>query len=601
MPYPVKRNRSRVRRVRGGDLANITMERVCCGAVLRVVLPFVAFCCSAASAQHMAPGRPTPPASQPQDMPTFRSKADFVLVPVIVRDAHGRPVGNLTKDDFQLFDKGKRQTIASFSAVQRANTNAERWRVNPAPEEKISSTPPVESDPAGISAASIRSERYVIYLFDDLNTEFANMAAVRKAASRHLEDLVPTDRAAIYTVSGHPTLDFSSDRDKLAETVRSLRMQSTVGHGGTECPDVSYFLADRIVNQGDDQAHRAVVQRTMQCSGAPEMTAETIASGAEKRELNIGEQDNRVLLRTLRSAVQRLSQMSGQRLIVMASPGFYTRTPQGIRAMAELLDQATRAHVVISAVDARGLYTLQPDATLGGPPSKLWQEYTRISADANKDVMLELTEGTGGTFVQNSDDLRASFDRVAAAPEFSYLLGFSPAELKDDGSFHALEIRVPSEKGLTVQARRGYYALAPETAEEVARSEIDEAVLSREQMSGIPVGLQTVFSKSDTSHAKLTAIAIVDIRSLHLQKIDGRNRGSLTMVSSLFDHNGRYVAGMIKTVNLGLRDTTVAHSGSEITVPWVFDVKPGTYEVRLVVREVVGGAMSACNSTVVIP
>ena len=105
--------------------------------------------------------------------------------------------------------------------------------------------------------------------------------------------------------------------------------------------------------------------------------------------------------------------------------------------------------------------------------------------------------------------------------------------------FHALKIRVPSEKGLTVQARRGYYALAPETAEEVARSEIDEAVLSREQMSGIPVGLQTVFSKSDTSHAKLTAIAIVDIRSLHLQKIDGRNRESLTMVSSLFDHNGR--------------------------------------------------------------
>ena len=54
-------------------------------------------------------------------MPTFRSKADFVLVPVIIWDAHGRPVGNLTKDDFQLFDKGKRQTIASFSAVQRAN------------------------------------------------------------------------------------------------------------------------------------------------------------------------------------------------------------------------------------------------------------------------------------------------------------------------------------------------------------------------------------------------------------------------------------------------------------------------------------------------
>jgi hypothetical protein len=42
-----------------------------------------------------------------------------VLVPVVVRDSHGRPVAHLTKDDFQLFDKGKRQDIASFSAIER--------------------------------------------------------------------------------------------------------------------------------------------------------------------------------------------------------------------------------------------------------------------------------------------------------------------------------------------------------------------------------------------------------------------------------------------------------------------------------------------------
>ena len=339
----------------------------------------------------------------------------------------------------------------------------------------------------------------------------------------------------------------------------------------------------------------------MQCASVPELTAEAIASGAERRELDIGGQDTRVLLRTLRSAIRRLTQVSGQRLIIMASPGFFMRTPEGIRALAEVLDQATRANVVISAVDLRGLYTLQTDTTLLAPPSKLWQEYARVNADVNKDAMRELAEGTGGTFVQNSDDLKAGFDHVASAPEFSYLLGFSPAALKEDGSFHALKIRVPKDKGLTVQARRGYYALAPVTAEETARAEIDEAVLSRNPMHGIPVGLQTIFSKSDKAHARLTAIAVVDVRSLHLQKLDARNRESLTMVSSLFDRNGRYVAGMTKTVNLRLRDETVAHGGSEITVPWVFDVKPGTYEVRLVVREVVGGAMSAYNRTVTIP
>ena len=172
----------------------------------------------------------------------------MVLVPVIVRDGHGRAVGNLTRDDFQLFDRGKPQTIASFSVVQRAKTNAEEIPVSPA-EKRISAGPPVESDPAGTSdAAQSRPERRLIYLFDDVNTEFANMAAVREAVSRHLKTLSPTDRAAIDTVSGRATLDFTGDRDKLAETVRSLGIQLTVGHGGTECPDVSYFLADRILS-----------------------------------------------------------------------------------------------------------------------------------------------------------------------------------------------------------------------------------------------------------------------------------------------------------------------------------------------------------------
>jgi hypothetical protein len=54
------------------------------------------------------------------DTPTFQSKVNLVLVPVVVRDSHGRAIGNLTKDDFQLFDKGKPQTIISFSMVKRA-------------------------------------------------------------------------------------------------------------------------------------------------------------------------------------------------------------------------------------------------------------------------------------------------------------------------------------------------------------------------------------------------------------------------------------------------------------------------------------------------
>jgi hypothetical protein len=44
---------------------------------------------------------------------TIRVTVDSVLVPVIVRDAQGRAIGNLTKDDFQIFDRGKPQKIST--------------------------------------------------------------------------------------------------------------------------------------------------------------------------------------------------------------------------------------------------------------------------------------------------------------------------------------------------------------------------------------------------------------------------------------------------------------------------------------------------------
>jgi len=71
-------------------------------------------------AQLCALAHPQQPVSTPgEQVPTFQSKVNLVLVPVVVRDKNGRPVANLTKDDFQLFDKGQRQAIGSFSAIER--------------------------------------------------------------------------------------------------------------------------------------------------------------------------------------------------------------------------------------------------------------------------------------------------------------------------------------------------------------------------------------------------------------------------------------------------------------------------------------------------
>jgi hypothetical protein len=182
------------------------------------------------------------------------------------------------------------------------------------------------------------------------------------------------------------------------------------------------------------------------------------------------------------------------------------------------------------------------------------------------------------------------------------MLGFSPQALKPDGSFHRLKISLVNGKGSSIQARRGYYALKrTRNPDEDAKADIQDAVFSREEMHDIPVDLQTQFFKPDAASAKLTVVAKVELKRLRFKKLDGRNNDKLTVVSALFDKNGNYITGMTKTVEMKLRDETLARLSSGISVKTNFDVKPGTYVVRLVVRDSEGQAMAAQNGAVEVP
>jgi VWFA-related protein len=574
------------------------MRTRCSEVFLDFLFPLTLLCCAMALAQNTSPKDNSQDAKEP--IATFQSKVNLVLVPVVVRDAQGRPVGNLTKDDFQLFDKGKRQTIVSFSAVNRANGEP--------PERAITTTRPTDSDTAISIAPNKNPERYLIYLFDDLNTTFSDMANVRASAVRHFKSGFPaTDRAAIYTFSGRPNLEFTSDREKLEVAVSKLRWRPAFGHSGFQCPDINYYLADVILNKNDSQALQALTLHTAACAHVRDLDlAKLIALAAANRELIIGAQDTRVALRTIERAIRRLAVMPGQRLIVLASPGFFAQTPEGIRDTAEVLNQAAKANVIISTLGARGVYIAEEagDVTQRGPPSKLWVQQRYTNAAANSDVMAELAEGTGGTFFRKNNDLTAGFARVAAAPDFSYVLGFSPAALKTDGSFHTLKIRLPNEKGASVEARHGYYALKPDAEEQAARSAVDDAVFARNLISDIPVVVQTGYIKSNLPNAgdpKVQVVTKVDVKSLHFKKADERSRDTLTVVSALFDTDGAYVLGSTNTVNLRLRDETLAQMESGVTLRSEFEVRPGTYTIRVVVRETEGRAMTTINRTVTIP
>jgi predicted HicB family RNase H-like nuclease len=233
----------------------------------------------------------------------------------------------------------------------------------------------------------------------------------------------------------------------------------------------------------------------------------------------------------------------------------------------------------------------------------LFGRYDMDAAKQAADILEELADGTGGTFFHNDNRLKEGLNQLAARPEYVYVLGYSPDNLKFDGNYHTLKVTVKNASHLTLRARRGYWAPYHEVDPvEQARDEIREAVFSRDEIQDIPLDLQTEFFKSGEVTAELTVAARLDLKGLRFRKADDRNNDTLTVVAGLFDPNGNFVAGIQRVVEMHLRDQTLeAMRNAGINVKESFHVAPGRYVVRVVVRDSEGKTMAARNGGVEIP
>ena len=543
---------------------------------------------SAAPVQHSDENAPE--LSTQDTSTTFKVRVNLVEVRVVVRDAQGHAVGNLKQEDFQLLDNGKPQVFSRFSV------------------EHGEPKPPVvkqETPPETPGATLILPKRYVAYIFDDLHLQFADLAHVTGAAKRHLQTLGTTDRAAIFTTSGQNQVDFTDDRAKLQETLNQLRPRSGTAPGSTECPSVSYYIADLILNKHDPQALRVAAQDAMDCEGLQDpRSAQSEARIAAQRALDLGSHETQLSLGALKDVVRRIAAMPGQRSILIISPGFYN--PDQLQEQAEVEDRALHSYVTINALDARGLYTLMPDVSVSRMPNHevapLVLQYQQQEALANSDVLAELAHATGGTFFTNNNDFDRGFQQLATPPEYSYLLAFSPQDLKFDGRFHNVKVTVKGPQRLAVQARKGYYAPKQAVGEaEQAKQQIQDEVFSQEELHDLPVEMHTQFFKTSDEEAKLSVLVRLDVRHLHYRKADGRNNNNLTVVSALFDRNGNFVSGNQKVLQMHWKDESLGNKlASGITLKSSFDVKPGSYLVRLVVRDE-DGQLAAQNGAIEIP
>ena len=407
--------------------------------------------------------------------PMLRIEAQELLVPVVVRDKQGHAVGNLTKDDFKVFDQGKARDIRGFTVFMSGATSA------PSPGSghgDASAAIPHDAQQSG--AQSPVGRRFKILLFDDRHIDSTGLALAQKAALHMLDEpLASSDYAAVVSLSGANS-GITQDRAVLKAAINKLSIHAASQHQKEDCPDLDYYAADKIVRQHDASEFLIAVLKTKKCSHLQMFQNSGTSSGisgvvndaadpfqrmamsAATRALAQGEQESHQTLAQIEAVVRAMTKLEGQRVIILLSPGFLSLAPEDMAFKSQILDQAAAANVVINALDVRGLYVGNPDAS-DGENATLSQTMGATSSDhlasmqASENAMAELADGSGGTFFHNNNDLLGGLKSLAAAPEYVYLISIPLKDVKTNGSFHQLKVKV-NRPGVDVQARRGYFA-----------------------------------------------------------------------------------------------------------------------------------------------
>ncbi len=549
----------------------------------------------------------------------LESRVNLVPVRIVVRDSNGKAIANLHREDFQLFEDGKPQIVSNFTEETPASLSGAAGAS--AAESK---TGEIAGRPA---AAFLPPGRFVALLFDDPHLNLQDLMRARIAAMSYVEKfLAPTDRVAVFTVSGQMQTDFTDDRAKLRANLAELLPRGvTAGDPSTsaDCPVMDYYEAVEIQDHHDQTVLDVATQDAVACLESESATspsqqspgaqatliqqAQTLAEATALRMEEMGDEETEYALRRLREVVDRMSVLPGQRSIVLISPGFIY--PNREVEFSDLVDQAIRQNVFINTLDARGLYvpdlgdisqsTNDPNPVTAGYRSRLHLD----GQSSQVEVLMDLASETGGMSFHDNNDLGAGLRELVSAPDAYYLLAFVPQNLKYDGHFHSIKVKLAENNRYTIQARKGFYAPKHgETPEQVAARSIQDALFSQEEQHGLPVALQTQFYKTGATDAKLAVLAHVDLKHVRFDKANGRNDNDLTVVAAVFDRNGNYVTGTQKVIEMKLRDETLARlSQTGVTVRTNFDVKPGDYVVRLVVRDSNAALLAAESGSVEIP
>ena len=517
----------------------------------------------------------TPAPAAPQ--PTFKLRVDYVEVDVVVTDKTGTLVRDLKKEDFQVLEDGKNQTVTNFTHVDIPVERGDR----PLFAAEVLE-PDVKTNEKPFDG------RIYVMLIDDYHTRFGRTQRVKAVAKQFIERrLGANDVMAVVHTAGASIAnqDFTSNKKLLLAAVD--KTQGRKLDSATANKTAEYYRTIERRAQGDalndpDDAERAFNARNT--------------------------------LDTLRNIAEWFGSVHGRRkAILFVSEGIdydiYDMIQQNngsnhggasmvMDASREAIAAATRSNVAIYGIDPRGLTDVgdesieigayPDDTSLGVGQGSLWNE-VRLAQDS----LRALSEETGGFAVVNKNDFATAFTRIVEDNSSYYVLAYYPPDARP-GRVHKIDVRV-TRPGVIVRARKGHVTPKKENAaatssKDIRTPEVRDAMDSPLPVSGLTIHAFTAPFKGTAPNASV--LLGVELRGRDL-KLSPTDRIQLSYLA--IDANGKVKGGNTDAIAMNAlkpeTKTRIEQSGLRLLNR--IDLPPGKYQMRVAAHDSAGGAVGS--------
>ena len=425
----------------------------------------------------------------PQDTDdVIRVRSNEVRLDIVVKDKKGRPVKDLTANDFEVVEDGVPQKIASFRFVNRegprdANENPATEGSDASSKKTVPAAPPNRTTP-GITAL----------VFDRLSPEARSLA--KKAGLAYAsEGMAGGDFTGVFRIdlSLNTVQPFTDNSELVKAAVESATGAAASTYSSSaqrtrDLADRSSVLANQIESSsaaasstgaGGDQGGAAAAGQAAGQAAAAQKLVEMESSILQQFEALERDQQGFATVNGLLAVINPMRNLPGRKTIIFFSEGIALPTSVQVKFPA-VISAANRANVSIYTIDAAGLRTQSgtsesaaelnsivaqrlnqqrsSDRMSSGPYMKSLERNEELLRFDPRSGLGSLADQTGGFLIHDTNDLSNGVRRINDDMHGYYLLTYAPKNGDYNGKFRQINVKL-TRPNLEVQTRKGYYAV----------------------------------------------------------------------------------------------------------------------------------------------